>query len=320
MSAKAGPAAVSQVMNTPDLLDLCRRPVMTEFVLDALPDVEAGMPVNMARVYLYAIRRKMERDIKAERTFTSMADKLYFMCELSWEMLDNDKMSLNYRLFPDRLRRLFGSRVMEEKDLDHWHYDMMGQTILVRNADGDYQPAHRSLLEFFIAYKFAAEMGALASDFSDIARSQSHVDASLSPQAYAWSKYFARESDKNGNIVSIRPLLRFSREPLEKLAGTVGKRKLTPTVHDFIKKMVEAEPLWDVVDATKSRRLAECQYVGGNAATLLAQLGQDFSGRTLAETVIVGADLGPVNLSGSDLRGSHISDVSMDLPVVRNAD
>jgi predicted NACHT family NTPase len=80
----------------------------------------------------------MERDIKAERTFTSLADKLYFLCELSWEMLSTDQMSLNYRLFPDRIRRLFGDVVQEEKDLDHWHYDMMGQTMLIRNADGDY--------------------------------------------------------------------------------------------------------------------------------------------------------------------------------------
>jgi hypothetical protein len=36
---------------------------------------------------------------------------------------------------------------------------MMGQTMLTRNADGDYMPAHRSLLEFFVAYKFAAELG-----------------------------------------------------------------------------------------------------------------------------------------------------------------
>ena len=119
---------VEQVMGNPQLLDLARRPVMTELILEALPDIEAGKPVDMSRVYSYAVRRKMERDIRAERTFTSMADKLYFLCELSWEMLSNDKMSINYREFPDRIRTLFGSAVQEEKDLDHWHYDMMGQT------------------------------------------------------------------------------------------------------------------------------------------------------------------------------------------------
>jgi predicted NACHT family NTPase len=140
---QAEPGTVEQVMGNTQLLDLARRPVMTELILEALPDIEAGKPVDMARVYLYAVRRKMERDIKSDRTFTSLADKLYFLCELSWEMLSSDQMSLNYRLFPDRIRCLFGAMVQEEKDLDHWHYDMMAQTMLIRNADGDYTPIDR---------------------------------------------------------------------------------------------------------------------------------------------------------------------------------
>ena len=108
---QAEPATVEQVMANSLLLDLARRPVMTELILEALPDIEAGKPVDMSRVYLYAVRRKMERDIKAERTFTSLADKLCFLCELSWSMLSTNQMSLNYRLFPDRIRRLFGAVV-----------------------------------------------------------------------------------------------------------------------------------------------------------------------------------------------------------------
>ena len=190
LSFQTEAATVEKVMGNPQLLDLARRPVMTELILEALPDIEAGKPVDMSRIYLYAVRRKIERDIKAERTFTSVADKLYFLCELSWEMLSTNQMSLNYRGFPDRIRSLFGSIVQEEKDLDHWHYDMMGQTMLIRNADGDYTPAHRSLLEFFVAYKFAAELGVLAADFTElVAPEQSCVNPDAAPQEYTWSNY-----------------------------------------------------------------------------------------------------------------------------------
>ena len=174
-------------MHNSQLLDLARRPVMTELILEALPDIEAGKRIDMSRVYLYAVRRKMERDITAERTFTSLADKLFFLCELSWEMLSNEEMSLNYRLFPERIRSLFGTVVQEEKDLDHWHYDMMGQTMLIRNAHGDYTPAHRSLLEFFVAYKIAAELGLLADDFTELAQAQSHLDTNAKSVYYTWS-------------------------------------------------------------------------------------------------------------------------------------
>src|SRR5205085_8557905 len=121
-------------------------------------------------------------------------------CEVSWEMLSTNQMSLNYRLFPDRLRRLFGPAVQEEKDLDHWHYDMMGQSMLIRNADGDYAPAHRSLLEFFVAYKFAAELGVLSSDFTELAHAQSHVRKDAQSQEYTWSSYFERTVDEKGNV------------------------------------------------------------------------------------------------------------------------
>jgi len=83
LSFRSSPITVKKVMDNRELLDLARRPIMIEYILDALPDIETGKPVDLSRVYLYAVRRKMERDIKAERTFTSMADKLYFLCEMS---------------------------------------------------------------------------------------------------------------------------------------------------------------------------------------------------------------------------------------------
>ena|GEM_PF-212265 len=234
LSFQAQPATVEQIMGNPQLLDLARRPVLTELILEALPDIEAGKPVDMSRVYLYAVRHKMERDIKAERTFTSMADKLYFLCELSWEMLSTDRMSINYREIPDRLRKLFGSAVEEEKELDHWHYDMMGQTMLIRNAEGDYTPAHRSLLEFFVAYKFAAELGVLASDFTELAQLQSGLNQNAAPQDYTWSDYFQRRE-----VVAIAPLKGFVSESLAQLRQTVGQGLLTKAVMDLIVPMLD---------------------------------------------------------------------------------
>ncbi|MEO1187001.1 MAG: pentapeptide repeat-containing protein, partial [Cyanobacteria bacterium J06636_27] len=289
---------VDQVMGNPQLLDLARRPVMTDLILEALPDIEAGKPVDMSRVYLYAVRRKMERDIKAERTFTSLADKLYFLCELSWEMLSTDQMSINYKLFPDRIRRLFGSIVQEQNDLDHWHYDMMGQTMLIRNANGDYTPAHRSLLEFFVAYKFAAELGALADDFTELAQAQSCLDSSVVPVDYTWSGYFERQLDNSGNCIAIAPLKGFVKETLEKLRENFGKAPLTNAVMDLMLGMVgDNEALVKVIEMTRGRSSEEVGYVGGNAASLAVKVdkgaleGRDFSG-----AVIKGADFSDASL------------------------
>jgi predicted NACHT family NTPase len=307
LSFQAETKTVDQVMGNPQLIDLARRPVMTELILEALPDIEAGKPVDMARVYLYAVRRKIERDIKSDRTFTSLADKLYFLCELSWEMLSTDEMSLNYKLFPDRIRRLFG---VTEKDLDHWHYDMMAQTMLIRNANGDYTPAHRSLLEFFVAYKFAGELGILASDFTELVQAQSCLSSSAEAVDYTWSGYFARQLDETGVNVAIAPLRVFVSESLEKLRETFGRQVLTKAVMDLLAPMLgNVESLINVIEGTRGRSEDEAGYVGGNAATLAVRVdsgaleGRDFSG-----AVIRGADFSGVSLRNIKLDGAFVKE------------
>ncbi len=222
LSRRTDQGTIDLIMSHPGLLDLASRPVMLEFILEALPDIEGGGRVDLARIYLSSIRAKLGRDIKSGRTFTSMADKLYFMCELSWEMFTTDKMSLNHRLFPERLVNQFGSLVSEEKDLDHWRYDMMSNTLLVRNDDGDYSPAHRSLAEFFVAYKALALLGMLPSDFIEPARSQSNIDQHLKSRDYTWSAYFTREKNEDGSIRKIPPLDAFAPENINEALGLIS--------------------------------------------------------------------------------------------------
>jgi WD40 repeat protein len=317
LSRRTNLATVELVMANSQLLDLLRRAVMAEFVLEALPEIEAGKPIDLARVYLYAVRHKMERDITTGRTFTSLADKLYFLCELAWEMLSEDKMSLNYREFPDRLRVLFKNEVKEQKHLDHWHYDMMGQTMLIRNDDGDYSPAHRSLLEFFVAYKFAAELGLLADDFLEMAQSQSGIDESLDPQFYTWSSYWRREVDDKGERKLIAPLAGFERERLDNLRDAFGKSPLTKAIIDLLLpslnlsiKHQKSNHLLNLIESTKTD---EVGCLGGNAATVLVRLNshaldyQNLSNTNLNHADLVNAGLIKTNLSGANLENCLIT-------------
>jgi predicted NACHT family NTPase len=309
MGLQAEAGTVEQVLSNPQLLDLARRPVMTELILEALPDIAAGKPVDMSRVYLYAVRRKMERDIKAERTFTSMADKLYFLCELSWEMLSSDRMSLNYREFPDRLRKLFGAAVEKDKDLDHWHYDMMGQTLLIRNADGDYTPAHRSLLEFFVAYKFAAELGAIAPDFLELAQMRSGVDMSLEPREYPWSEYFSQRDAR------VAPLIGFTNETIQKLRQTLGQSSLEKAVLDLLASMLirpsssTNSSLLKVLKIAQGKLEANVGYISGNVITLLLQLDPNsLEGMNISETLIKAVDFSKVSLRQVDFANALLED------------
>jgi WD40 repeat protein len=330
LSFHTTPDIVQRVMNNPALVDLARRPVMIDLILEALPDIEAGKPVDMSRVYLYAIHRKMERDISDARTFTSLKDKLYFLCELSWEMLSTDQMSLNYRHFPDRIRKLFGPRVEEQKDLDHWHYDMMGQTMLIRNADGDYTPAHRSLLEFFVAYKFAAELGVLAPDFLPLA--QKHLDPHATTELTdcSWSDYFRYQtSDKEDDNLSLRC---FSPGTLEHLRDTIGKQRITRAVLDLMQKMlisdweVIKDKLTNIILQTRGKTIEEVGFISANIVALLFHsdphvfVGRDLSGANLAYTKFQQVNLENCNLSGTNLQQCLFFGPQMKQVDLRNTD
>ena len=267
----------------------------------------------------------MERDIRADRTFTSMADKLYFLCEISWEMLSTNRMSLNYRQFPDRIRRLFGPIVQEQKDMDHWHYDMMGQTILVRNSDGDYAPAHRSLIEFFAAYKFAAEMGALAPDFTELAQMQADLDSSVEPIDCAWSAYFQRRVNEVGEPEPSPRLRSFAHEAFDKLAVTVGKEPFSPAILSLMEGMVLQERLLFLIAATRGEEAWRILHAGGNAATIYARSGGSFRTLNLRNTNLAGADLYRCDLTDADcqsaiLHGANLYEANLGGANLSDAD
>ncbi|WP_221303956.1 NACHT domain-containing protein [Povalibacter uvarum] len=315
---RANEPTVNRIMSNPHLRDLARRPVMTSFVIDALPDVDAGKPIDLSRIYLYAVQRKMNRDIRAERTFTSLADKLYFLCEVSVEMLRTHAMALNYRSFPDRIRQLFGGAALEQKDLDHWHYDMMGQTMMIRNADGDYAPAHRSLVEFFASYQYAAELGGLADDFLELCRSQSNIDNRLAPRDYTWSKYFQRERDSAGRPVQIAPLRRFLPEPAEENAMSIGAAPIGSAMAELLENIVDRAALVDVIARTATIQVP--LFLGGNAATVANRISRDWSGFTLLGGSLRGGNMDNANLCNAKLTGSDLRDCSIRAARLDGAD
>ena len=147
---------VEQILAEPHLSDLARRPILIKLILEALPNLSPDIPRNIANIYLSAINRKLERDILEGRTFTSQADKLFFMTELAWEMFARDISKIHYREIPVRIGAYLG--VDTRDDLDAYDYDLRTQTLLIRDEDGYYEFAHKSILEFFIARKLVGEM------------------------------------------------------------------------------------------------------------------------------------------------------------------
>ncbi|MET9348691.1 NACHT domain-containing protein [Streptomyces termitum] len=292
------------VMDNDDVRELLGRAVMFELVIDALPEIEQGAEVDLARVYLYAVQRKMDRDVKAERTFTSRADKVLFLCEVSDEMLRTGVLALNYRDFPDKLRSCFGSAVKSAKDLDFWEQDMRNQGMLVRDGEGDYGPSHKSLLEFFAAFKYAAELGLLSGDFLGMI-----PGAGEGTETPTWSEYFeARPADGK-----LPPIRRFGAEPVHKVMFSFGREGLNEAVYAFLRAMAAGRPdrrewLLELIGESSTDPMPGT--LAGNCLNLLALSGDSLEGADLRNTELEGFDPPEgsprVSLSGADLRGADL--------------
>lgn len=221
-------------------------------------------------------------------------------------MLSTKQMSLNYRSFPEQIRRIFAVEVQEEKDLDHWDADMRSQTMLIRNSEGDYMPAHRSLLEFFVAYKLVAELGVLADDFTEVAQDRGCIDVQLPPQNYTWQTYFQRQSD-----ATIAPLNSFDSEPLEILSTRLRDTPLAKAVLDLAIPMLNSdivrERILRLIQATRGQPESDVGYLAGNLVKLLI----GYYPRSLEQTDLSNTVIKGVNFSNISLRGTNFSEAML---------
>lgn len=326
------------ILSVPALADLAQRAGSIEFIVAALPSLLNLRKIDLARVFLYATRELLIKNIREKRSFTSMADKVHFLCELAWQMLSTGELKINFSQFPDRLRQYRPE--LKEREIDHWKFDIEGQSLLIRDDDGNYSFSHKSLPEYFVAYKLAAELGIFSPNSEWIT---SYFPSARNPQTLQprkWGSFFGCPNEEHicgeyfttldisphcqsagGSCISF-----FDKEALERIVLTFGAQVLTPEVLDFLSSMVEEiDPLWEIVNLTKNKTLDDVAYVGGNATTLLGHLRQSFVNRDLRGVVISGADLThtdltEANLRGANLRGATLTHTTLDKADFRDAD
>jgi WD40 repeat protein len=281
----------NQILNTQNLAEMARKPILVELLLAALDEVNPDVLENPAHVYLYATNKLLLRNIDTKRTFTSTSDKLFFLFELAWEMIKSGELRIHYTSIPDRIKGYFGERIKDQHELDNWDFDLRNQTLLHRDAAGYYEFAHKSLAEYFVAFKFAAELGCLAPSFSE-----TYCEEGGKPCTLPITKR---------NVVD--------------LADTFGVMRLSDgqmlAVRDLLPDMVTQKSLpilWAVVNETRDNSPDRIKYVGGNIVTLLRMLNASFKHAKLARTILTGADLHNADLTGADLSGANLRGANLN--------
>jgi len=154
MGTKNGRAVAEKILRNGNLAEMATKPILVELLLTVLDEVSPDALENKTQVYRYATEKLLLRNISTERTFTSTEDKVFFLEELAWEMLADDSLRIHFTDIPKHIKSYFGSKIVDQHELDMWDYDLRAQTLLHRDAAGYYEFAHKSLAEYFAAQRF----------------------------------------------------------------------------------------------------------------------------------------------------------------------
>lgn len=294
-----GPIIAERILKNPNLVEMARKPILVELLLAALDEVNDSVLENPAKVYLYSTNKLLLRNIETKRTFTTTSDKLYFLCELAWEMIKNSELKIHYTEFPERINTYFSEKIKDKYELNNWDFDLRNQTLLHRNAAGYYEFAHKSLAEYFVAFKFAAELGCLAS---------------------AFKKTYCEAEGKSCKLP-------FELKKIEDLAETFGTVAINDDRMNAVKWLLlemldknAIKKLWNIINESKGKSAEQIKYVSGNAATLLATKGESFKGAKLEHTILTGAYLRDIDLTMANFKGAFLSEVNMNSCVLEQCD
>ncbi|TLS52143.1 hypothetical protein FE782_12350 [Paenibacillus antri] len=287
-----------QILRNPNLSEMARKPVLIELLLAALEEVNAERLDSSAKVYLYATDKLLLRNITQMKTFTSTSDKLFFLCELAWEMLYSGNLQVHFTTIPHRIKEYFGEKIKDQHELDTWDFDLRSQTLLHRNAAGYYEFAHKSLAEYFVAFKFAAELGNMSNDF------------------------VVTYSELNGDPCEI-PMRKKDCFELSVTFGEIPLRnERMNAVKDFLVDIVSSgkneEELFHLVEGTRGQTFDQVKYVGGNSMTLLRLLGAEFKLRDFSRTIIDGADLINTDLTECNFEYSSLKEANLSGCVLKS--
>ena len=103
---------------------------------------------------------------------------------------------------------------------------------------------------------------------------------------------------------------KFAKEIDNKDTSNFKLKKLTPEISGFLMNLIDdVETFNEFIKLTKNKSFSDVSYLGGNSATILNQLGFDFSEMDMSSTVLVGANFNNAQLLNTNLSNAIMTDL-----------
>ena len=148
-------AVMEQIGRLREVEDLATRPVLLEMILKTLPRLlkEAG-PLNLATLYETFTRLWLD-DVAGGGALTPH-DKLHFSQALALKLNQDDLPRIHFSALEEYVGDFFQKLLRSPADRFRFDQEIRVCDFLNRDAEGYYQFAHKSFMEFFVAQEVAA--------------------------------------------------------------------------------------------------------------------------------------------------------------------
>jgi formylglycine-generating enzyme required for sulfatase activity len=139
-----------KIQALPKIEDLAHRPVLLRMIAETLPGIARAEDLNLATLY----QRYTDGLLRLRVESIPAKDRLYFLEELAWEMQTTNRLSIPFSEFPERVTAHFKLKD-DPARAAFFERDIRTQSYLVRDDEGNYKFAHKSMMEYFVARRVA---------------------------------------------------------------------------------------------------------------------------------------------------------------------
>jgi tetratricopeptide (TPR) repeat protein len=237
-----GAQIVNKILKDTKLAELAKKPVLVELLLDVLTRENAPEIKKLSQVYLLYTEMYL---LKKPEEIITIKQKLYLLCELAWDMIQRNYESINSEEIRHMIQEFI--KVRTGRRIDFFEFAFRNQAMLRNDAEGNYSFSHRSLAEYFVALKFAAELGCLGPEFK-----KSYCD-----------------SESNSYIP-------YEQKNLADVVRTFGARSLLNKemdgIRNFLVEMITLRGLWTLIADIKKAPKEDVKFCLENANILLRDM------------------------------------------------
>lgn len=149
---------INILQNTHDLLDLAKRPVLLNVILETIPrlTIHQGSKINAAKLYDLYTGFWLQREDSKGKTLIKSSEKILFIKHLAWKMFTTNQLLINYRALPNEINNYF--KIDTKEEIDYFSQDILSCSFLNRDELGNYKFIHKSFMEYFVAQKLVTDL------------------------------------------------------------------------------------------------------------------------------------------------------------------